>query len=169
MDANNNAGAEKVWRTPSRNLCWMADHNSTQRMRSKPYSRWDCSRRTGGRRSDEVDLSAYEIPIMGSKSKLIFAIHPFFRLIHLTTIRRCSHWCDGRCQYYPNAGTIPTVDDCKCHISTCSTVQCLFIYSNFVRKWHIYNMHLIQAITIFTVMIMFFTGPYCNVPLRSES
>ena len=28
---------------------WMVDHNSTQRMRSKPYtSRWDRSRRTGG-------------------------------------------------------------------------------------------------------------------------
>ena len=35
---------------------WMADHNSTQRMRSKPYSRWDRSSRTRAWRSNKVDL-----------------------------------------------------------------------------------------------------------------
>ena len=91
---------------------WMADHNSTQRMRSKPYSRWDRSRRTGGRRSDEVDPSAYKIPIiMGSKSKLIFAIHPFFDqfINNYPQVQPLVRWqvpVLSQCRHHPYSGRL---------------------------------------------------------------
>ena len=91
---------------------WMADNNSTQRMRSKPYSRWDCSRRTGGRRSDEVDPSTYEIPIMGSKSKFIFAIHPFFDqfINNYPQVQPLVRWrvpVLSQCRHQPYCGRLP--------------------------------------------------------------
>ena len=48
----------------------MVDHNPTQQIRTKPYSR-DRSNRTWKRRTDKVDPLVYEIPITGSKSMLI--------------------------------------------------------------------------------------------------
>ena len=49
----------------------MADYNSTQQIRTKPYNR-DRSNQTRRRRTDKVDLSVYEIPIVESRSMLIF-------------------------------------------------------------------------------------------------
>ena len=72
IDANNNTGAEKVWRPPSRNPL-MSDHTSTPQMRTKPYNR-DRSRRTQRKRTDRVDPSVYKIPIVKSKSMLILSI-----------------------------------------------------------------------------------------------
>ena len=67
IGASNNTGAGKVWRTPSRDPL-MADHNSTQQ--TKPYNR-DRSNRTRRSRTDKVDPSVYEIPIVESKGMLI--------------------------------------------------------------------------------------------------
>ena len=78
IGANDNSRTEKVWKTPSRNPnCWLTA-TQTQQMRTKPYNR-NRSSRTRRKRTDNVGPSAYEIPIVESKSVLILSIlfiHP---------------------------------------------------------------------------------------------
>jgi hypothetical protein len=115
IGASDNTGASKVWRTPSRNPS-MADHNSTQQTRTKPYNR-DRSNRTRRRRTDKVDPSVYEIPIVKSKSMLI-SLSILYRPFSSTILCRRR---DGRWSKNPNAGTIHAVnmDVCTCAIDTC--------------------------------------------------
>lgn len=63
-----NTGSGEAWRPPSRNPS-MADYNSTQQMQKTRYNR-DRASRTRRSRTDNVDVSVYEIP-MESKSMLI--------------------------------------------------------------------------------------------------
>ena len=72
MGASDNTGSRKVWRTPPKNSS-MANHNSTQQMLKKPCKR-DRYSRAWRRRTDMVDPSVYEIPIVKSKSMLILSI-----------------------------------------------------------------------------------------------
>jgi hypothetical protein len=84
--------------TPSRNPL-MADHNSTQQMRTDPYN-MDRSSRTQRKRTNKVDPSAYEISIFKSRRMLILSIlfiHPL-STFSSTLCRRC----DGRWSDYPN-------------------------------------------------------------------
>ena len=122
IGANGNTRAGKVWRTPSRTPL-MADHNSTPQKRTKPYNR-DRSRRNRKSRysrTDKVDPSEYEIPIMGSQSTSIryrFAIHPLLIILLMSLCRRC----DGR---WSNAQTSHAVnmEDCPCTINTCGCID----------------------------------------------
>ena len=96
INANGNTRAGKVWRTPSRTPL-MADHNSTLQKRTKPYDRDRSSRNWKGQysRTDKVNPSEYEIPIMGSQGTSIryrFAIHPLLSILLRSLCRRC----DGR-------------------------------------------------------------------------
>jgi hypothetical protein len=65
----------------------MANHNSTQQIRTKPYNR-DRSNRTRRRRTDNVDPSTYQIPIMGSESMLISLFSTISSTTSLQEVRR---------------------------------------------------------------------------------
>ena len=60
----------------------MADHNSTQQQRqTNPYNR-NRSSRTQRRRTDKVDPSVYEIPIVESRSMLVPLYPSFINQFH---------------------------------------------------------------------------------------
>ena len=94
----------------------MADNNSTQRMRSKPYSRRDRSSRTRGRRSDRWTCIR-DSPLWDQE--VSWFRYPSFFDHFITYNYAASGTMAG-----PNAGTSRTVDmdDCNCHISTCIRV-----------------------------------------------
>ena len=119
IGVNDNTGACKVWRTPPRNSL-MADHNSTQQMRTKPYNRDRSSRPQKKVRTDKVNTSAYEIPIMRTKSTLIslsILNRPFHQ--HPTTLCRRRK---GKCSKDSNTGTSHAANmvDCTYPVDTCT-------------------------------------------------
>jgi len=81
MGAVNNTGAGGAWRPPSGNPS-MIDRNSTQQMRITPYERDRSGHsRTRRQRSDNVNLSVYEIHIKNLESRLI-SQSILYRLLH---------------------------------------------------------------------------------------
>jgi hypothetical protein len=70
MGSTDNTGTGRAWTPPSRNPL-MVDHNPTQQMRITHDKRHRHPRSRRKRRTDKVDPSMYEIPVVNLESKLI--------------------------------------------------------------------------------------------------